>query len=107
MRTAVSVGGKPALAVVLSDVTCLTYSIPQIKKAITVGKYGQATISKDFLLPGEDCVVVRRGPQSKRRRCDTVYKDSIDVESWTKLLECECNSILLFASNPQSYCLYF
>ena len=95
MQTDVSVAGKPALAVVLSDVACLTYSIPKIKKDITLGNYGQTAISKDFLLPDEDCVVERRGPQSKRRRCETVYNESIDTETWKKLLQSKYISQLI------------
>ena len=90
MRTDVSVGGKPALAVVLSDVADLTYPISEVKKAITKGKYGQTTISKDFLQPGEKCAVVKRGPQSKRRRSDTIYSDCIDSETWKKLQQSKC-----------------
>ena len=95
MRTDVSVAGKPALAVVLSDIAHLTYSIPKIQKAITVGNYGQTAISKDFLLPGEECVVVRRGPLSKRRRCETMYNESIDTETWKKLLQSKYISQLI------------
>ena len=70
---------------VLNDVTGLTYSIPSIK-AIMCGYYGHTTIFKDFLQPGQECAVVKRG---KRRRCDTLYMESIDAETWAKLLQRE------------------
>ena len=97
MQSDVTVGGKSALAVVLNDVTKLTYPIPHIKKAITAGKYGQTTLSKDFLQPGERSVVVRRGPKSKHRRCDTLYTDSICAETWDKLLQRECTVYKFYA----------
>ena len=59
-----------------------------IKKAITAGKYGQTLISKDFLEPGEDRKVVKRGAKSKRRRCDTIYMEKIDQETSDKLKKC-------------------
>ena len=85
MRTDMSVGGKPALAVVLNDLATLTYPVSSIKKAITSRGYGQTTISKDFLQPGQECSVVKRGLRSKRRRCDTLYMECIDAETWAKL----------------------
>lgn len=54
MQSDVCVGGKPALAVVLSDVTHLTYPLPLIRKSITAGKYGQTVVSKDFF-----CILVK------------------------------------------------
>lgn len=70
MQSDVCVGGKQALAVVLDDVAHLTYPVTVNRKAIIAGKYGQTVISKDFLQPGEDTTVVKRGTKSKRRRCD-------------------------------------
>lgn len=55
------VSGKPALAVVLSDVTHLTYPISPIRKTITSGNYGHTAISKDFLQPGQESAIVKRG----------------------------------------------
>ena len=54
------VSGKPALAVVLSDVSGLSHPVSIIRKAITAGNYGQtAAISKDFLQPGKQDEIVK------------------------------------------------
>ena len=85
MRSDVCVGGKQALAVVLSDVAHLSYPITVIRKAINAGKYGQTVISKDFLQPGEDSTIVKRGTKSKRRRCDAIYMEAIDQDTCDQL----------------------
>lgn len=85
MRTDVCVGGKAALAVVLSDVAFLTYPISVIRKAVTAGKYGLTAVSKDFLQPGEESVTVKRGDKSRRRRCTVIFLDKIDKDDCNKL----------------------
>ena len=62
MRTDTPVGGKAVLTVVLNDVPCLTYPIPHINNAVTSGRY-----SANFLLPGVESAIVKRGDQSTRR----------------------------------------
>lgn len=90
MRTDVTVGGKAALAVVLSDVDVLTYPVHVIRKAVTSGKYGQSAISKDFLQPGENSTTVKRGEHSRRRRCTIIFLDKIDQSDCEKLRRCKC-----------------
>ena len=90
MRTDVNVGGKAVLAVVLSDVGCLKYSLPLIRKAITAAQYGQTVITKGFLQPGEKSTVVKRGVKSGRHRCATIYLENIDEETCDQLKKREC-----------------
>ena len=71
------------------------YTVQYITVGITVGQYGQTTLSKDFLQPGERSIAVQRGPKSKRCRCDTLYTESICAETWDKLLQRECATYIL------------
>jgi hypothetical protein len=96
MCTDAPVGGKAVLAVVLSDVPRLTYPIPHIKNAVTSGRYGANSITKNFLLPGVESAIVKRGHQSTRRRCTILYLDKIDEGDSDRLCQRKCY-IRLFA----------
>ena len=94
MRTDAPVGGKEVLSVVLSDVPHLTYTQSAIKRAIMSGKYGDNKETKDFLKPGENSMVVKRGIQSTRRRCTTILLQKLDEEDCARLRQCKCyNSV--------------
>ena len=79
MRTDVSVAGQPVLAVVLGDVISSLHFTPhQIRMSIEKGKYGQKQVVKDFLVPGDKGIVVKRHVNNKRRKCDTILLSKID-----------------------------
>lgn len=89
MRSDVKVNKTMVFAVVLSDVAGLTFTDTTIRKALTHGKYGFPSDSKDFLKPGEVEIVVHRGPKSVRRRCDFISFTSVDEDYRMQLLSCE------------------
>jgi hypothetical protein len=96
MCTDAPVGGKAVLAVVLSDVPRLTYPIPHIKMQSLQGDMAQTVQQKDFLLPGVESAIVKRGHQSTRRRCTILYLDKIDEGDSDRLCQRKCY-IRLFA----------
>ena len=46
--------------------------------SIEKGKYGQKQVVKDFLVPGDKGIVVKRHVNNKRRKCDTILLFKID-----------------------------
>jgi hypothetical protein len=64
MRTDVSVGGQPVLAVVLGDVVSpLQHPVQSVRFAIEKGEYGQKNVTKDFLMAGNESTSITRGHQ--------------------------------------------
>ena len=86
MRTDVSVGGQPVLAVVLGDVVfSLQHPVQMIHSAIEKGQYGQENVTKDFLMPGNGSTSITRGINSRRRKCDTIIFNKVDASSCEQL----------------------
>ena len=94
------VGGKQALAIVLTDIAHLTFTIPEIRRAISAGGYGQTNVSKDFLKQGETDKVVKRGEKSSRRRCEAIFINAIDNNISDQLLKRKCITLLWLAFLP-------
>ena len=77
---------KYILAVVFNDVSkSLTYSVSDIRSAIKKTGYGKTQITKDFLIPGDSAMQVRRNGNNKRRKCDIIFYDCIDTIIFQKL----------------------
>ena len=86
LRTDVYVLKKKVLAVVFNDVSkSLTYSVSDIRSAIKKTGYGKTQITKDFLIPGDSAMQVRRNGNNKRRKCDIIFYDCIDTIMFQKL----------------------
>ena len=86
MRTDVQVGGQQVLAVVLADIaSSLSYSVTQIRSALTRGNYGHTRITKDFLKPGEESNFITRNVNSRRRKCEAFIMHHVDSRSCEQL----------------------
>jgi hypothetical protein len=89
MRADTQVGGKPVLAVVLSDVsTSLTFPVSRIRLAIERGNVGHNRITKDFLIPGKNSDRVTRNVNSHRKKCETFTLSKLERSDMLKAGEC-------------------
>ena len=88
VRTNVKVQGRMVMAIVLADVADrLTHSVTDIRKAIKSEDAGAVFITKDFLAPDDRSTTVVRNKNSKRRKCDAIFLQTMDEDQRDILLQ--------------------
>lgn len=79
MRTDTKVGGKDALTVVLGDLSGCSMRAEMGDIIVNQG-YGEKNVAKDFLIEGCNDTEVRRGVNSRKRKCVAIFLSKLDKE---------------------------
>ena len=90
MRSGTKVDRQEVFAVVLEDVSGLTHSVDDIKRAINIGKLGNSSQVKDFLTPGSNVTEIARNRNNTRRRCITVFLSCLPEDMQQRCRTCKC-----------------
>lgn len=85
------VDSKQVVSVVFNDIaTCLSTSVATVRSALTKSGFGKTHITKDFLSPGSECLIITRGVNNRRRKCDVIFSENISPDNLKKLKEGLC-----------------
>ena len=90
MRTGIKVDKQEVLAVILEDVSGLTHSVDDIKRATDLGKFGSSSQVKGFLTPGSNTTEIIRNLNNTRRRGITVFLSCLTDDLQQRCLTCKC-----------------
>ena len=72
-------GGREAIALVLPDIAgALRHAVSEIRRVIAENKFGSVRQTRDFLALGEESnITIKRGVNSRRRKCELIFIDLI------------------------------
>ena len=72
-------GGCEAIAIVPPDVAgALRHAVSEIRRVIVEKEFGSVRQTRDFLALGEESnIAIKRGLNSRRRKCELIIIDSI------------------------------
>ena len=82
MRCDTMFEGQQVLAIVLTDQHItghLSHSISDITSAVTNG-YGKKNIPRDFLMDRSMTAIIKRGDNSRKRKCAVIYLSKLDPD---------------------------
>lgn len=87
MRSGVSYQGKQAVAVCVDDLSApLHISTDNVRRAVKESGCGKHNVAKDFLAIDSTNPVIKRGVNSRSRKCTVVFVDILPDSLQQKLL---------------------
>ena len=108
MCTDARVAGKKVLAVVLTDIqSSLEFTVPDVRKAIVKGKLGYVQVTKDFLSPGFNDMMVHRQGKSKCRKYDAVVLETLDADTAAQLKSSKSVAIFFVMDGALTACISY
>ena len=99
MRTRVTYQGKQALAICFDDISSLSVSSTEVNKVVKTLKIGMTNLAKDFVPKSSKNPVIRRGSNSKSRKCTVIWTDKLSSTLKNRVLRgklytAECCNVL-------------
>ena len=87
VRTGVTYQGRKAVAICLDDLPQVSTSSRDSQRAVKEGNLGKHNVAKDFVPPNSTDIVIRRGCNSKSRKCTVIWLDQLPSEIVKGLLQ--------------------
>ena len=106
MRTGITYQGKPVIGVCFDDVTRQIPVTPAVVRDRVKGSgLGKHNISKDFLPTNSTDLTIRRGSNSRSRKCTVIWLEKLPSALKDTLMEGE--NILFVPASPLNLTLAF